>query len=82
MPLWLMLAGAALAVVGAIVMSVASGRQDKAQLGSDFSRAYGGLADPHGALASAVTLGHIGLGIMIFGGALILVGLAAQAMRR
>lgn len=79
-PLWLMLSGVVIAVVGAIVMGVASGRKDSAELSSAFGKAMGNpFPDPR--LADAVSLGHFGLGVLIFGLALVLVGIAAQAVR-
>jgi hypothetical protein len=81
MPLWLMLVGVVIAATGAIIMGVASGKKDSAQNLTDYSKAYGSTFG-QSQVDAAVMLGHFGLGILIFGAALVLVGLAAQAMRR
>ena len=79
--LWIALAGALIAVAGLITMHIASGRRAYAETVNGFRRAMGDpFDDPQ--VAAAVTLGHIGLGILIFGAALLLVGIATQAMRR
>lgn len=75
--------GVILGVVGGIVMGVASAKKAKAQDILDFSNALGGrdyATSPE--LQSAITMGHVGLGLLIFGGALLLCGLVVVALRR
>lgn len=80
-PLWVMLAGIGAAVIGLIVMAVASSREDHAESLTDLSHAYGSNFGQT-QVDAAVALGHFGLGLLIFGLALTLVGLAAQLVRR
>lgn len=81
MPLWLMLSGAVVAGVGAIIMGNAAGKKDAAQTLTGYSNAMGSTYG-QSQVDAAIQLGHFGLGVLIFGAALILIGLAAQAVRR
>jgi hypothetical protein len=89
MPAWMVIAGVAAGIAGAIIMWVASNRKESAESvgeptgihtsGPGFdSQSY----SQSSALDVAVALGHFGLGVLIFGAALVLVGLTVVAVRR
>jgi hypothetical protein len=78
---WMVIAGVAIAIIGVIVMGVASNRNEDAQAVNRFSVALDtGANDP--AVQSAVTLGYFGLVVLIAGGALALTGLVVIATRQ
>jgi hypothetical protein len=81
MPTWMIIAGVIISIVGAIIMGVASNKKDQAEDIEDFTVAFGGLPGSP-AIDAATTWGYIGLGVLIFGAALLLVGLAVAAVRR
>jgi len=77
----MVIAGVVIAIIGVIVMGVASNRKEDAQAVSRFSVALGtGASDS--AVQSAVTLGFFGLGVLIAGGALAVTGLVVIAARQ
>ena len=81
MPAWIISAGLLTAVAGVLIMFVAHGKLKEAKGVEGFTIALGGLPGSP-AIDAATTWGHIGLGVLIFGAALVLVGLAAAAVRR
>jgi hypothetical protein len=81
MPAWMIIAGVIVGIVGAIIMVVASNKKEYAEGVEDYTVAFGGLPGSP-AIDAATTWGHIGLGVLIFGAALLLVGLAVAAVRR
>jgi hypothetical protein len=76
-----MIAGVIIGIVGAIIMGVASNKKKSAEAVEAYTVALGGLPGSP-AIDAATTWGHIGLGVLIFGAALVLVGLAVVAVRR
>lgn len=68
------------AIVGWRIMAVAAARKAYAQDVSDYTIALGGL--PDGAVASAVALGHLGLGVLIVGLVVAVVGGVLAVARR
>jgi hypothetical protein len=77
----MVIAGVVIAIIGVIVMGVASNRKEDAQAVSRLSVALGtGASDS--AVQSAVTLGFFGLGVLIAGGALAVTGLVVIAARQ
>ena len=77
----MVIAGVVIAIVGVIVMGVASHRKEDAQALSRFSVALGSGASDS-AVQAAVTLGFFGLGALIAGGALAVIGLVVIAARQ
>jgi hypothetical protein len=74
LPTWLIIVGVPVAIIGGIIMAVAS---SKAGLARDVG-SFGRNMD----LEAATTLGHWGLGVLILGVAVVLIGVAALAVRR
>ena len=78
---WMVIAGVVIAIIGVIVMGVASNRKEDAQAVDRFNVTLGAGANDS-AVQSAVTLGYFGLGVLIAGGALALTGLVVIAARQ
>jgi hypothetical protein len=78
---WMIIAGVVIGIAGAIIMAVASNKKESAERVEGFTVASGGLPGSP-AIDAATTWGYIGLGVLIFGAALLLVGLAVAAVRR
>jgi hypothetical protein len=78
---WMVIAGVVIAIIGVIVMGVASNRNEDAQAVNRFSVALGAGANDL-AVQSAVTLGYFGLAVLIAGVALALTGLVVIAARQ
>jgi hypothetical protein len=79
--IWVALAGVAIAVAGLITMRSAAGQRAFYQEVTDYGYALGQTsADPR--LTAAIAMGHWGLGILIFGAALVLIGITVQLVRR
>jgi hypothetical protein len=78
---WTVVAGVAIAIIGVIVMGVASNRKEEVQAVNGFGVALGAGAN-NAAVQSSVTLGYFGLGVLIAGGVLALTGLAVIAARQ
>jgi hypothetical protein len=77
----MVIAGVVIAIIGVIVMGVASNRKEDAQAVNRLSVALGtGASDS--AVQSAVTLGFFGLGVLIAGGALAVTCLVVIAARQ
>lgn len=80
---WTIFAGVVVAAIGGILMGVAAKAKEKAELGLSFGNALSGREyESSPELAAAVSQGHLGLGLLIFGGALFLVGLVLTGLRR
>ena len=77
----MVIAGVVIAIIGVIVMGVASKRNEDAQAVNRLSVALGAGANDS-AVQSAVTLGYFGLAVLIAGGALALTGLVVIAARQ
>lgn len=74
--------GVAVGIVGLIVMNVAAGRKEHAEGVYGFSKALAGKYASTSAIDAAVSMGHLGLGILIAGGAIALAGVMVVAIRR
>jgi hypothetical protein len=66
--------GVPVAIIGGIIMAVASSK-------AEFARAVGSFGR-NVDLEAAVTLGHWGLGVLILGVVIVLIGIAALAVRQ
>jgi multisubunit Na+/H+ antiporter MnhG subunit len=82
LPTWLIIVGIPIAIVGGIIMAVASSKAGYARNVGDLTEAMGGPGGYNVDLEAAVTLGHWGLGVLILGVVLVLIGIAALAVRR
>jgi hypothetical protein len=83
LPTWLIIVGVPIAIVGGIIMAVASSKAKFARDVGDFREALrGGDVGRNVDLEAAVTLGHWGLGVLILGVVIVLIGIAALAVRR
>jgi hypothetical protein len=81
LPTWLIMIGVPTAIVGGIIMAVASNKAKDARDVGDYMGAmgYGGRNVD---FEAAVTLGHWGLGVLILGVVIVLIGIAALAVKR
>jgi hypothetical protein len=83
MPVWMIIVGVIAGVLGVVIMMVASGHKKEAKVANDYAVALsGGQFNESSAIDTAVTFGHVGLGVLIAGGALALAGLVVIAARR
>jgi len=78
---WMIIAGVVTAIIGVITMVMAYNRKEHAEDANEFAVALGGYASGSD-MQSAITLGHIGLGLLIAGGLLGLAGLVVVALRK
>ena len=78
---WLIVGGVVTAIIGVIAMVVAYNRKEHAEDANELAVALGGYAS-YSDMQSAITLGHIGLGLLIAGGLLALAGLVVVALCR
>jgi hypothetical protein len=78
---WMTIVGVVTGIVGAIIMGVASSKLKEAKNVEGFTIAMGGLPGSP-AIDAAVTWGHSGLGVLIFGALLAVAGLVVVALRR
>jgi hypothetical protein len=81
-PAWLIFAGVVIAAIGGILMGVSSSKKSKVLNVLDFDRALGNPGVHNAELASAISLAHFGLGVLISGGALALAGITVAAARK
>jgi hypothetical protein len=83
MATWMIIVSVIVGIVGAIIMAVAAKRKDFAEGVNGFTIALSnGRFNDSAAINAAVSLGHLGLGVLIAGGALALAGLVVVAARR
>lgn len=75
-----LLAGVVVAIVGGIGLHSANAAQEHERRVGAFSTALGG--DNSYAVTQAVSAGHLWLGVLIFGLALVLVGIVVAALRK
>jgi hypothetical protein len=77
MPLWMVITGILTVVGGWITRNAAASRMHEALRIAPIRDLVGGPS-----VESAISLGYIGLGVIIFGAALFLAGLVVIALRR
>jgi hypothetical protein len=81
LPTWLIIVGVPVAMIGGIIMAVASNKAKFARDVGDYEKALG-MGGRNVDLDAAVTLGHWGLGVLILGVVIVLIGIAALAVKR
>lgn len=77
---WMTFVGALGGIAGGIVMFVASGKKDRAEMRDGFDIALSGQPMTDG-LEQAVAMSHLGLGMLITGIVLVVAGLVVVALR-